>query len=87
MVTAQIAPIAKDFNVEHTVIFFGASTLTAALIIDSRGQWRARPFFGWVSDQIGREYTMAIAFGWEPALTGCWGRSAPRRGLSCSSQR
>ncbi|HET7191321.1 MAG TPA: MFS transporter, partial [Pseudolabrys sp.] len=22
----------------------------------------ARPFFGWVSDQIGREYTMAIAF-------------------------
>ena len=40
-----------------------ASTLTAALIIDSVANGAARPFFGWVSDQIGREYTMAIAFG------------------------
>ena len=63
MATAQIAPIAKDFNVANTVIFFGASTLTAALIIDSVANGAARPLFGWVSDQIGREYTMAIAFG------------------------
>ncbi len=63
MATAQIAPIAKDFNVENTIIFFGASTLTAALIIDSVANGAARPLFGWVSDQIGREYTMAIAFG------------------------
>jgi OFA family oxalate/formate antiporter-like MFS transporter len=63
MATAQIAPIAKDFNVANTVIFFGASTLTAALIIDSIANGAARPLFGWVSDQIGREYTMAIAFG------------------------
>ncbi len=40
MVTAQIAPIAKDFKVAETVIFFGASTLTAALIIDSLCQRR-----------------------------------------------
>jgi OFA family oxalate/formate antiporter-like MFS transporter len=63
MATAQIAPIAKDFNVGNTIIFFGASTLTAALIIDSVANGTARPLFGWVSDQIGREYTMAIAFG------------------------
>jgi OFA family oxalate/formate antiporter-like MFS transporter len=63
MATAQIAPIAKDFNVANTIIFFGASTLTAALIIDSIANGAARPLFGWVSDQIGREYTMAIAFG------------------------
>jgi OFA family oxalate/formate antiporter-like MFS transporter len=63
MATAQIAPIAKDFNVENTIIFFGATTLTAALIIDSIANGAARPLFGWVSDQIGREYTMAIAFG------------------------
>jgi len=62
MATAQIAPIAKDFNVANTVIFFGATTLTAALIIDSIANGAARPLFGWVSDQIGREYTMAIAF-------------------------
>jgi OFA family oxalate/formate antiporter-like MFS transporter len=63
MATAQIAPIAKDFNVANTIVFFGATTLTAALIIDSIANGAARPIFGWVSDQIGREYTMAIAFG------------------------
>jgi MFS transporter, OFA family, oxalate/formate antiporter len=63
MATAQIAPIAKDFKVAETIIFFGATTLTAALIIDSVANGAARPLFGWVSDQIGREYTMAVAFG------------------------
>jgi MFS transporter, OFA family, oxalate/formate antiporter len=62
MATAQIAPIAKDFNVGNTIIFFGATTLTAALIIDGIMNGAARPLFGWVSDHIGREYTMAIAF-------------------------
>jgi len=63
MATAQIAPIAKDFNVADTIIFFGATTLTAALIIDGIANGAARPLFGWVSDHIGREFTMAIAFG------------------------
>lgn len=63
MATAQIAPIAQDFNVANSVIFFGASTLTAALIIDNVANGAARPLFGWVSDNIGRENTMAIAFG------------------------
>ena len=62
MVAAQIAVIAKDYGVAQTVILFGA------LHADRRRHHRqscnggARPFFGWVSDQIGREYTMAIAF-------------------------
>jgi len=63
MATAQIAPIAKDFNVGTQIIFWGATTLTAALIIDNIANGTARPLFGWVSDQIGREFTMAIAFG------------------------
>lgn len=63
MATAQIAPIAKDFNVGNTIVFFGATTLTAALIIDNIANGTARPLFGWISDQIGREFTMAIAFG------------------------
>ena len=62
MVAAQVALIAKDYGVAQTVILFGASTLTVAGIIDSLCNGGARPFFGWVSDQIGREYTMAIAF-------------------------
>lgn len=63
MATAQIAPIAKDFNVGDVVILFGASALSVALIVDNICNGGARPLFGWISDQIGREYTMAIAFG------------------------
>jgi MFS transporter, OFA family, oxalate/formate antiporter len=63
MATAQIAPIAKDFGIGNTVVFWGATTLSAALIIDNICNGAARPLFGWISDHIGREYTMAIAFG------------------------
>jgi OFA family oxalate/formate antiporter-like MFS transporter len=63
MATAQIAPIAKDFNVGDVVILFGATALTVALIVDNVCNGGARPLFGWISDRIGREYTMAIAFG------------------------
>ena len=63
MATAQIAPIAKDFNVGNVVLLFGASTLSLALIVDNVCNGGARPLFGWVSDHIGREYTMALAFG------------------------
>jgi OFA family oxalate/formate antiporter-like MFS transporter len=63
MATAQIAPIAKDFNIGNTIVFFGATTLSAALVIDNICNGGARPLFGWISDHIGREYTMAVAFG------------------------
>ena len=63
MATAQIAVIANDLNVGSSIVFFGATTLTAALIIDNLANGAARPLFGWISDHIGREFTMAIAFG------------------------
>ena len=63
MATAQIAPIAADFKVGNQIIFWGATTITAALIIDNIANGTARPLFGWISDNIGREFTMAIAFG------------------------
>ena len=63
MATAQIAPIGSDFNVGNSITFFGATTLTAALIMDNLANGAARPIFGWISDHIGRESTMAIAFG------------------------
>jgi len=62
MATAQIALIAHDYNVANTVLFWGATTLTAALLVDNVANGAARPLFGWISDHIGREYTMAIAF-------------------------
>jgi OFA family oxalate/formate antiporter-like MFS transporter len=63
MATAQIALIAKDFKISDTVVVLGGSTLTVALLVDNIANGAARPLFGWISDQIGRESTMAIAFG------------------------
>jgi MFS transporter, OFA family, oxalate/formate antiporter len=65
MATAQIAPIAADFKLadrDVTILFFTATTLSAALVIDNVCNGLARPFFGWVSDIIGRENTMALVF-------------------------
>ncbi len=65
MATAQIAPIAKDFKLadtEVTLLFITATTLSMALVIDNVLNGLARPFFGWISDHIGRENTMAIVF-------------------------
>ncbi|HUB44010.1 MAG TPA: oxalate/formate MFS antiporter [Acetobacteraceae bacterium] len=67
MATAQIAPIAKDFGLTSQPLLFGGSALAVALVVDNVMNGTARPFFGWVSDHIGREATMAIAF----ALGGC----------------
>jgi OFA family oxalate/formate antiporter-like MFS transporter len=62
MATAQVGPIARDFGVEKVVLLFGLTTFSLALIVDGIANGAARPLFGWVSDHIGREYTMAIAF-------------------------
>ena len=63
MATAQLALIASDFGIDKTILFGGATVLAVALVVDNIANGGARPFFGWVSDQIGRENTMIIAFG------------------------
>ena len=65
MATAQLAPIAKDFKVDAIPVSLLGLTLPAltfALSIDRVLNGVCRPFFGWVSDNIGRENTMFIAF-------------------------
>ncbi len=62
MATAQLGPIAKDYGISDTTIFLGASTLSVALVVDNVLNGLARPFFGGLSDRIGREWTMALAF-------------------------
>jgi OFA family oxalate/formate antiporter-like MFS transporter len=62
---ASMAPIAKDFGIEKTPVeLFGIimPALVFALSLNRILDGVGRPFFGWVSDQIGLEYTMAIAF-------------------------
>jgi OFA family oxalate/formate antiporter-like MFS transporter len=68
MATAQLAPIAKDFQIDGvpvSLIGITLPALTFALSIDRILNGVTRPFFGWVSDNIGRENTMLIAFGLE----------------------
>jgi OFA family oxalate/formate antiporter-like MFS transporter len=65
MATAQLAPIAKDFHVDTipvTILGLTLPALTFALSIDRILNGICRPFFGWVSDNIGRENTMFLAF-------------------------
>src|SRR5262245_7530365 len=80
MATAQLAPIAHEFNVASTPVSLLGLTLpalTLALAIDRVLNGVTRPFFGWVSDHIGRENTMFIAFSLEAAgilALAAWGR-------------
>jgi OFA family oxalate/formate antiporter-like MFS transporter len=65
MATAQLAPIAKDFKVDGISVSILGLTLPAlqfALSIDRVLNGVCRPFFGWVSDHLGRENTMFVAF-------------------------
>jgi OFA family oxalate/formate antiporter-like MFS transporter len=65
MATAQLAPIAKDFKIDNipvSILGLTLPALTFALSIDRVLNGFTRPFFGWVSDHIGRENTMFIAF-------------------------
>lgn len=68
MATAQLGSIARDFkvfDVNFNVMGMVLPALTFALAIDRVLNGLTRPFFGWVSDHIGREPTMFIAFGIE----------------------
>ena len=76
MATAQLGPIAKDFKIaEVPVSLIGITlpALTFAATIDRVLNGLTRPFFGWVSDHIGRENTMFLAFAIEGV--GIWALS------------
>ena len=65
MATAQLATIAGDYGVANQPVSLMGLTmpaLTFALSIDRVMNGVTRPFFGWVSDRIGREATMFAAF-------------------------
>ena len=62
MATAQLAPIAKDFGIADMEILFGVSVLSLTLVTNNIMNGLARPFFGAISDRLGRENTMALAF-------------------------
>ena len=68
MATAQLGPIAQDFkigDVPVNIMGLVLPALTFALAIDRVLNGLTRPFFGWVSEKIGREPTMLFAFALE----------------------
>jgi OFA family oxalate/formate antiporter-like MFS transporter len=71
MVISQLATFAKDFGITQTVVF-GLAALPLALTIDRFTNGLTRPFFGWVSDRLGRENTMFLAFALEGIAMAIW---------------
>lgn len=71
MVISQMGSFAKDFGVGNATVW-GMAALPLALTIDRFTNGLTRPFFGWISDRIGRENTMAIAFGLEGLAMIAW---------------
>lgn len=65
MAVAQLGVIAQDLGVKDfqvNVYFFTMAALPFALLLDRIMNGISRPLFGWISDRIGREKTMFIAF-------------------------
>jgi len=71
MVTSQMAAFAAEFGITKAVVW-GLAALPLALSIDRLTNGLTRPFFGWVSDRIGRENTMCLAFGLEGIAMALW---------------
>lgn len=71
MVTSQLAQIGMDFGVAHLTIL-GMAALPLAMTLDRIANGVTRPLFGWVSDHLGREQTMAFAFSLEALALTCW---------------
>jgi len=71
MVISQTASFARDFGVAAVVVM-GTAALPLALTLDRITNGLTRPFFGWLSDNIGRENTMFIAFLLEGLAMAAW---------------
>jgi oxalate/formate antiporter len=71
MVTSQMAAFTRDFGLANALVF-GLPLLPLALSLDRITNGLTRPFFGWLSDQIGRENTMVIAFTLEGMAMTLW---------------
>jgi OFA family oxalate/formate antiporter-like MFS transporter len=73
MFTAQMSPIARDFQVDGvpvTLLGLTLPALTFAITLDRLTNGITRPFSGWISDRLGRENTMFVIFALE--ALGIW---------------
>lgn len=61
MVVSNVGPFAREYKVAE-VLVLGMAALPLSLTLSRFTNGLTRPFFGWVSDHIGREWTMGLAF-------------------------
>ena len=71
MVTSQMGAFTRDFGMASALVF-GLPVLPLALSIDRVTNGLTRPLFGWISDRLGRENTMLVAFGLEGTAMTMW---------------
>jgi OFA family oxalate/formate antiporter-like MFS transporter len=71
MVVSNMAGFATEFGVAQMTVW-GMAALPLALTIDRFTNGLTRPFFGWVSDRLGRENTMCLAFALEAVAMTAW---------------
>ena len=64
MVTSNVGPFAREYKVAEMLVL-GMAALPLSLTLSRVTNGLTRPFFGWVSDHIGREMTMFVAFSLE----------------------
>jgi MFS transporter, OFA family, oxalate/formate antiporter len=64
MVVSNVGPFANEYKVSQALVL-GMAALPLSLTLSRFTNGLTRPFFGWVSDHIGRESTMALAFSLE----------------------
>ncbi|MGN6748876.1 MAG: oxalate/formate MFS antiporter [Xanthobacteraceae bacterium] len=64
MVVSNVGPFANEYKVAQALVL-GMAALPLSLTLSRFTNGLTRPFFGWVSDHIGRESTMTLAFSLE----------------------
>jgi OFA family oxalate/formate antiporter-like MFS transporter len=64
MVVSNVGPFANEYKVSQALVL-GMAALPLSLTLSRFTNGLTRPFFGWVSDRIGREATMTLAFSLE----------------------
>jgi OFA family oxalate/formate antiporter-like MFS transporter len=65
LMVGYIAPIARDFGIAEMMIsllWFSSAALPLAMEVDQLLGGLTRPVFGWISDHIGREPAIFLAF-------------------------
>jgi OFA family oxalate/formate antiporter-like MFS transporter len=67
MVVSNVGPFAHEYKVADVMVLGLMAALPLSLTLSRITNGLTRPFFGWISDHIGREWTMALAFALEAA--------------------